>query len=155
MAYLNVIRMTTNVTLLSRCRLDQHIGVDYILAKAEAVLLQLMENGVEERLPEEARRGLLEPITPGLMYLQWCCNHHVDRLHLYDNFYSRCIRTGVQYLLDDYWPLVTDEAQRVLWQDFVSNVDIALFDQRLRSLERFDDAGRADIDAPASHWWWD
>lgn len=150
--------MTSHLTLLKWAIDGGRVGVDKILRSAEAVFLSLVDDGVQARLPEDARRSLLVSVTSALEYLEWCFNHHADRCHLYDNVHTRCVRSGLQYLLEDYRTLVTDPAQLADWVVFGQRLQVAKYDRQLRDLPLPEDeagAGRAEVDAPPSHWWWD
>lgn len=151
MEYHNLVVLTTSLTLLVRLRQERPLDATLVLGITEATLCFLTQCGVRERLPPAARRELLKHLNKCLMPIELCINHHADAFPRYDLLISRSLRSGVQYLIEDYLPLVQPEEERRQWRAFVDRMNLAKYDQQLR--EAVPDEHGAD--APGTHWWWD
>ena len=149
MCYRNLIALTRCLTILSRTRVNE-TSLNAVFAAAEEVLSLLAHQG-RRGLALEARVELLNLLQSGLRQIQLCINHHADRFPHYGTYGVRLLRSGLQFLIDDYMPLAVLEEDKDQWQTFLSRTDVAKLDRGLADFEPADWMNEDNL--PPSHWW--
>lgn len=168
-------RLVSTLQHLSRVNYQdsvaERVPENAVQRAAEDVLHAVFRNGLaREHVPEEMRCKVASLISDSLLAIESCVNNHIrhmsDDIPLPSRYHQSCIiRSGVQFLLDDYRGLHTHDGE-LLAVTFVyldHHLDLREFDRKLDNYwpTSYDNEYHAppthpDIlrKVPKSHWWW-
>ena len=136
---------------------------------AQTALLRLYNVALTGSLTQEEKRDVAHWIGKGLMQLEYYLNSY--RFSVYNLYEARAIRSGVQYILDDYSTMLKEEDDCVEkeegeseWEYFAYQIDLETLDRHLRDYWLYEyypifDKSESELPErlakiPKSHWWW-